>query len=266
MMTARGDHVVIEDGKHCLVKLAMVKYVLSGGEDAVPTTHLGIVREFLKERKDPLDIPECGFPFITISRQAGAGSHLLCDTLREDFRKQSSDLFRGWHVFDQLICEAVAQDPELSRSMEDFVREHYESEFQDLMDTLIAGTSSSYLLCKKTFQVITMLAAIGKVIIVGRGACCVTEPLGTGIHVRIVASEAQRIINTMKRLKVGRDEALKDMRERDSERRKLLKRFFNKDIDDPLLYDVVWNTDRVEMREISAALIRLVEHRAGRSE
>jgi len=47
---------------------------------------------------------------------------------------------------------------------------------------------------------------------------------------------------------------------------RFLKIFFSRDIDDPLLYDVVWNTGRVEMREISESVIQLVQHRAGRSE
>lgn len=232
----------------------------------MPTNHLKIVQKFLKERKGPTDIPAAGFPFITISRQAGAGSHLLCDTLFEDFRRQPSDLFRGWHVFDHLICEAVAQDPVLSRSLEDLVKEHYESEFQDLMDTLIAGTSSHYLFHKKTFQIIKMLAAIGKVIIVGRAGCCVTESLTSGVHIRLVAPEAQRIAATMKYLKVDRDEARQIMKEKESERRKLLKRFFSRDINDPLLYHAIWNTEKVGMHEISAAVMHLVEHRAERSE
>lgn len=232
----------------------------------MPSNHLKIVEQFLRDRKEDIEIPESGFPFITISRQTGAGSHLLCDQLLKDFRTQPSDLFRGWHVFDRLIVEAVAQDPELSRSLEDLVKEHFESEFQDLMDSLIAGMSSHYHLYKKTFQVITMLAAIGKVIIVGRAACCVTEQFTTGIHLRLVAPEADRIAATMKRLKVGNDEARKIMKRKETERRRVLKTFFCKDTDDPLLYDVVWNTSKVEMHEISEAVIQLVQHRAERSE
>jgi len=232
----------------------------------VPSDHLRIVQRFLRDRKGEIEIPASGFPFVTLSRQTGAGSHLLCDQLLQDFRAQPSDLFRGWHVFDRLVCEAVVQDPELSRSLEDLVKEHFESEFQDLMDSLIAGMSSHYHLYKKIFQVITMLAAIGKVIIVGRAACCVTESFTTGIHLRLVAPEADRIAATMKRQKVDRNEARKTMRQKEAERRRLLKTFFCRDIDDPLLYDVVWNTGKVEMREISESVIQLIRDRAQRSE
>jgi cytidylate kinase len=231
-------------------------------EVIMPTNHLKTVQQFLKERKSPAEIPVSGFPFVTIARQTGAGSHLLCDMLLEDFRKESSDLFRGWHVFDRLICEAVAQDPDLNRSLEDLVKEHYENEFQDLMDSLIAGTTGRYQLYKKTFQVITMLAAIGKVIIVGRAACCVTESFKAGIHIRLVAPEAERIAATMKRLRVSREEARKIMKTKESERQRLMKSFFDHDLSNPLLYDATWNTGKVDMSEISASIIHLIKSRA----
>jgi len=232
----------------------------------MPSNHLRIVERFLKDRQDPVDLPESGFPFVTISRQTGAGSHLLCDRLLEDFRAQRSDLFRGWHVFDRLLCEAVAADPGLNGSLEELVKEHYKTEFQDLMDSLMAGTPSHYGLYKRTFQVITMLAAIGKVIIVGRAGCCVTESFCTGIHIRLVAPEAQRLTATMKRMNVSIDEARKIMKLKESKRRRLLKAFFCRSIDDPLLYDAVWNTGKAEIGEISDSVIRLIERRAGRSE
>ena len=229
------------------------------------TSHLRIVQQFLKTRKGPVDIPETGFPFITISRQSGAGTHELCDILLEDFGRQPSDVFRGWHVFDRLICEAVAQDPGISRCIEDLIKEHYESEFQSLMDSLIAGSAGSYRLYKKTFQVIAMLATIGKVIIVGRAGCCVTASFPSAVHLRLVAPEDQCLAATMKRLKVGREEAGRLLKRKETERRRLVKTFFGREIDDPLLYDATWNTGKADLHEISESVVALIKRRAERT-
>ena len=233
----------------------------------MPTNHLKIVEQWLTQRSAPTETCICGFPFVTIARDTGAGSHELCDTLLNDFREESSDLFRGWHVFDRLICEAIAEDPKIKGTLEYLVKERCESEFQDLMETWIAGTTGRYGLYKKTFQLIGMLATIGKVIIVGRAACCVTAPLKSGIHVRLVAPEPQRAAVTMKRLKVSLEEAQAVMRKKETERRRLLKTFFSQDVADPLLYDATWNTARVGMKNISASIIQLIkQHAADESE
>jgi hypothetical protein len=226
------------------------------------SNHLKILEQWLKHRRSSTEPAETGFPFVTIARETGAGSRQLCDTLMGDFRREPDDLFRGWHVFDRLICEALANDPVLSGALEDLVKERYESEFQDLMDDLIAGRDGCYLVYRKSFHLIAMLAAIGKVIIVGRAACCVTARMRTGVHVRLVAPAAYRAAVIAKREKLDPDEARDLMLCRDKERRKLVKSFFNRDIADPMLYDAVWNTERVPMAEISASIIRLVKQRA----
>jgi cytidylate kinase len=48
----------------------------------------------------------------------------------------------------------------------------------------------------------------------------------------------------------------------DNSRAKLLKTYFNRDIRDPLLYDVTWNTDSVSIEEIASSIIGLIQSRA----
>ncbi len=225
--------------------------------------HLQMVYKFLEERRDFEDLPDLGFPFVTISRQAGAGGHLLSYVILSEFLKhKESERFEGWHVFDKDLCEVVAKDPKLQGTMEVLVAEKYRSEFREFIESLFTGQSKQYLLYKTTFKVVRMLAMIGKVIIVGRGSALVTADLPQGIHIRLVAPRSNRIIWMMKRFKLSKEEAANAVDKQDSDRRKLIKLFFHRDIEDPLLYDAVWNTGKVGLEVITRATLDLIQERA----
>jgi len=224
--------------------------------------HLKIIHEFLTQRQKLPELYKYGFPFVTISRQAGAGGHVLAYALKSEFDKSPSEpMLEGWHVFDKQLCEVVAEDPLLRDSMGALLTETYHSEFKDFVESLFTGRSRQYLVHKSTFKVVHMLAAIGKVIVVGRGGVCVGRSLPLGVHVRLVAPEAQRIVWMMKRFKLTKDAAREAMVKQDDDRRKLMKTYFNRDIDDPLLYDVVWNTGLVDLSHIVESVMRLLRDR-----
>jgi len=221
--------------------------------------HLLIIQEFLKEKRSLRNLPTTGLPFVTISRQAGAGGHLLAHVLTTDFLKLADEpLFTGWHVFDRELCEVIAQDPVLQVSMEQLMSEHYKPDFSDFIESLFTGRSDQYALHKKTFEVVRLLATLGQVIVVGRAGACVTRDLPGGVHVRLVASEAHRTRWMMDKFRVGKEEAAKMILKQDADRRKLLRTYFDHDIDDPLLYDAVFNTERVNPHEMSAAVVAML--------
>lgn len=225
--------------------------------------HLQMIQKFLKEKRDVDDFPEYGFPFVTVSRQAGAGGHLLSYVILSEFLKyKENPVFEGWHVFDKELCEMVARDPLLQKDMEVLLNEKTRSEFNDFVESLYTGRSEQHALYKTTFKVVRMLALIGKVIIVGRGGSLITADLPQGIHIRLVAPETHRIIWMMKRFKLHKDEAREAVLKQDQDRRKLVKLFFNRDIEDPLLYDMVWNTGKVRLDVITQATIEMIKQRA----
>ena len=225
--------------------------------------HLEIIQRVLKERRSLDELPATGLPFITVSRQAGAGGHLLSYIILTEFLKyEKQDLFQGWHVFDKQFCEVISQDPQIQESIDTLAREKYRPEFRDFIESLFTGQSSQYTLYKTSFKVARMLATLGKVIIVGRGGALVTAGLHQGIHLRLVAPESRRVIWMMKRFKLTKEEAKTAIDKQDSDRRKLVRMFFQRDIEDPLLYDAVWNTGRVGLDTICRATIDLIRTRA----
>lgn len=224
--------------------------------------HLQMIQKFLGEKRDFNDFPEYGFPFVTVSRQSGAGGHLLSYVILTEFLKhRANPLFEGWHVFDRELCELVARDPLLQKDMEGLMAEKNRSQFNDYIESLYSGQSEQHRLHRSTLKVVRMLALIGKVIIVGRGGSLITADLPQGIHLRLVAPEAHRIVWMMKRFKISKEEARERVESQDKDRQKLIKVFFNRDINDPLLYDMVWNTGKVELDLITHATLELIKKR-----
>ena len=227
--------------------------------------HLKLIHQYLEEKESLEAIPPTGYPFVTISRQGGAGGHLLAHVLMTDFLAEANQgLFGGWHVFDRELCEIVAEDPELHTTMENLLGERYRSEFSDFMEGLFSGRSEQYLLCKKTFRIVRILGLLGKVVIVGRAGAMVTRDLPQGIHIRLVAPQVARVRWMMRKLKLSKEAAERAVRKQDADRRRMMRAFFNRDVDDPLIYDVVWNSEKSDPHEIAHAVIEMIKLRAAK--
>jgi len=205
-------------------------------------------------------------PFVTISRQAGAGGHTLAHVLLQAINKEEDPLFQGWQMFDQELCEKLMEDPKLRVSMQSLLTEEYRTEIEDAIFSILGGESPQAVVVKKLFETIRMLATLGRVIIVGRAGMCVTHGLPDGVHLRLVASEASRVKRIMGLLQVGEKEARETVYKQDHNRARLVRDHFSRDIHDPLLYDVIWNTDTVPFDIIARSIVAMIKQRAeGRS-
>ena len=202
------------------------------------------------------------FPFITVSRQYGAGGRKLARTLIRELEKESSKVLRKWGIFDRGLCELLVRDPKLKESIRTLFREEYQSETEALILSLLGRSTFKPAAYKELFEIVHTLATFGKVIIVGRAGSCITRSLPQGVHLRLIASEEDRIRRlNLDPQSVTRVEAHKILQKNDWDRAQLVKRYFHQDIDDPLLYDAIWNTDRVPFEEIAKSTILLIKSR-----
>ncbi len=205
------------------------------------------------------------FPFITISRQAGAGGQALADELIKKIRLRHEHhreiLFSGWQLCNQELCHMLAQDPNLKTSVESLRQTEYHSHAEDMISQLIYGGLSQDHVVKKMFRIMRTFAIHGKVIFVGRGSTFITRDLPYGIHVRLEAPLESRVKRMMEGLHADEKKAREIILEKDKAKADLVKTFFHKDIRDPLLYDVVWNTDRITLEEIAEILIGMIQRK-----
>ncbi|MFZ0426655.1 MAG: cytidylate kinase family protein [Acidobacteriota bacterium] len=207
------------------------------------------------------DIHSGLYPFVTISREHGAGGRALATALMGAMERHPSSLFHGWRVFDRQMCEGLIHDEAFQETFDAVFSERCHSEVEALVRTLLGARSSQPAAFSLMFQSMRKIATCGKVIIVGRSGCCVTASLPLGVHVRLVAPEEYRIQQAgLKDL--GENEARRELHRRDRDRERLMQTYFRRNVADVNMYDAVWNTSRVPMDSIARAVMGLIESRA----
>lgn len=204
-------------------------------------------------------------PFVTISRQVGARGRELAALIVKMLDEEADEAFRGWRVFDRALCERIAQAPNVHVSIRGLLCEHYRSEFEDYLTGLIAGVTPQAEVVRRVFAAVQAVASEGKAVIVGRAGACLTRTFPCGVHLRLVASVEERMRIIMKLQEIDEREARTFLRDRDAERARFVRDRFDRDIDDPLLYDAVWNVEKVPLEAIADATIGLVRSRYAES-
>ena len=221
-----------------------------------------VVRRYLHEPRD-VDFHDTGFPFLTISRQAGTEAHSLGRfVLMRLAEYDDLDLKTGWDLFDQKLCALIAQNKSLEADYDTLVNEGYRADgLQRMVYEMLIGTSQQYKIQKKIEEVIHLLARLGKVVIIGRGGFHLTRGMPGGIHVRLVAPLAHRVLDVMAHDKIPEDQARQKIKKADEERANFLKRQYGCDPDDATQFDFVCNVARVPVPEIVETIADLVRRR-----
>jgi cytidylate kinase len=195
---------------------------------------------------------------VTISRQAGAGAHVVADELIALLQRGAAGGSPPWTIFDRNLVERVLEDHDLPGRLATFMPEDRMSTMSDTLDELFGLHPSSWTLVRKTADTILHLAELGNVVIIGRGANIITRNLGFVFHVRLVGSETKRIehLRAYKHLSLGA--ASLYLRDEDLGRRRYVKKYYAADIDDPLLYHLVINTDLLSYGEAARTIAETV--------
>ena len=220
-----------------------------------------LLKKYLASREE-MDIHDHGYPFVTISRQVGAGGHSLGrEIIRQLDAQKDEGWNHGWDLFDQKLCAMLAQDPATQASFESLLKEEFKDEFNQIFYEMFIGKAEQYTLQKRIAAVVRFLGYIGRTVIIGRGGMCVTRDMRPGVHVRLVAAEEYRIPRMMEALESSREQAVAEMHKQDRERASAVRTLYGKDSSDPLLYDMVLNTGTLDNAEMAEAVVRLIAAR-----
>lgn len=187
--------------------------------------------------------------FITISREYGAGgssvARLVADRLR-------------WRLVDNQLVDEVAR--RAGMSVEDVAqRQERGPSFIERMARALATSSPELMvpgdaelpeaaeerLARITEQVVADACMESNAVLVGRAAVAVLAQRQDAFHVRLVGSAEFRAGVVMEREGVGRDEALKRIKEVDANRARYHSQFYQRDWYDPHNYHVTINTSLV---------------------
>lgn len=192
-------------------------------------------RKSLKKSEQP------DHPFVTLSRLTGTGGVDFPERLVQKLNEQENKVENNWVVFDKDVLELVLVEHNLPKEITKFMPEKKISEFQDVIEQLFGLHPNEHKLITKVSDTILHLSHFGHVVFVGRGSNIITSKSNNGLHIRLIESLDSRIERIMDFFKLKRGEALKLIQKEDKNRETYIKKYFNKDINNPGLYSLVIN-------------------------
>lgn len=205
---------------------------------------------------------------ITFSREYGSGGGEIAARLAQHL---------DWRLVDHEVVVRVARELGVSEATAAERDERPESLFSRILTSMqaiqppiyVESASAPIILTNENDyrnalnKVIKAAVATGKVVIVGRGSQVQLAQRRDVLHVRIVASLERRIQYVMSREGLNQDTARSRILAKDRDRARYLQAEFQRDPADAHLYDLVINTDVIEL-DSAVDLIQLALERKAR--
>lgn len=197
---------------------------------------------------------------ITISREIGSGGDEIAACLCK---------ILGYSYFDKnLLYDAAKKIGVSEGNLTDYSEDSYK--IKSLVDKIlgrkrIVTTSlKENASIRKTLDeekclemvqtVINNLAGRGRMVIVGRGGQAILKNKANVLHVRIIAPLELRVKRVMASEGVNQEGALKIIEENDKTVAEFLQRFYSINWDDPVNYDLVVNTAKLDFDTASKTI------------
>jgi len=183
-------------------------------------------------------------PSITLSRMCGAGGRTVASQLVEYLQPHAPSGYY-WTIFDRNLIEKVLEDHHLSKRLAEFLPEKHQSLAAKMIEEMRGLHPPTSAIVEQTIETIWKLAEGGHVILVGRAANIITEKMDNVFHVRLVGSLEKRIARVEKVFEMDQNDARTYVLAQDAAKQKYLKEYFGRDIDDPMIYHMIINTDKI---------------------
>jgi len=201
-------------------------------------------------------------PVITISRQFGsygdAVAELLCDRL-------------GYRILDRNLMQRLAQEAglKIDKRVESSEDQYRPWTLAERLLSRVGPPGRNPAVWSGYGSVVTREGAaaviasrlihaayeMGNVIIVGRGGQVVLRDKPHVLHVRLVAPLAIRVRRHQVRAGLTAEDAHKEVVDSDQGAADFIKRYYDVDIDDPSLYDLIINTGRLPLEEAAGLIV-----------
>lgn len=218
------------------------------------------------EERDQRDRTAPVRPAVTISRQTGCGALEVAEKLAARLQRDALVGDPPWTVFDRNLMEKVLEDHNLAARLAKFLPEDRMTELQDITDEFFGLHPSSWTMIQQISETILKLAGLGNAILIGRGSNVITAKLPRMVHVRLVAPLPVRLAYCQANYDMTARAARDFCRREDQGRRRYLKKYFQADVDDALLYHLVINTGLVSYESAVQLIADTVKAEAGASD
>ena len=197
---------------------------------------------------------------ITLSRMTGSGGLAVAERLVALLQERQPATPAPWTVFNRTLIEKVLTEHQLPPAFSRFIPENRVSYIEDTLEEIFGLHPSASALVTQISETILRLAEMGHCVLVGRGANVVLAKCETAFHVRLVGSLDRRVERIAEAQKLDPTVAREYIRTEDTARRRYVKSYFDAEIDDPLRYHLVINTDSLTIDDtaeiVAAAVMR----------
>jgi cytidylate kinase len=228
------------------------------------------LRQLIGSLRSAGDVPGGAFrsgflpavPFVTISRQAGAGGITLGHALAEHLNKLEPSE-HPWQCFDRELVERIAADHNLSA---DLVRS-LESSSHTWISEFLGGlshsdrTPSELAVFRRVVETMRALARAGHVILVGLGGVLITRDMPRGAHVRVIAPFEYRVRHLAKTDQISERDARARVKLLDHDRQAYFRKFWPGTELSSELFHLTLNSGMMAEADMAACLADLVKER-----
>jgi cytidylate kinase len=187
-------------------------------------------------------------PVLAITREPGSGGESIAERL-------SAEL--GFHLYSWELVELIAKDGQVTTQLVSTLDEHERSELGEWLAELQGSRQLSFQAYVESLKrVLFTIAVHGSSVIVGRGSNFLLPP-DKRIGLCFVAPLDLRIKNTMKELGLSEKAARQHISKVEAEHRRLVKKYFQADIQESTHYHLVVNTALVKP-EIIVQIVQMI--------
>jgi cytidylate kinase len=188
-------------------------------------------------------------PVITVSSEPGSGGRILAKGLA---KRLEIDLF------DRDIVKEISESAHISSAVIETMEKERMTGVQDFISSLVndrylwPGVYLDHLM-----KVVAAIASHGNAIIVGRGANFLIPPEDR-LSIRVIAPFKKRVQHVSQDFGVTMDEAKRRVINRENRRSTFIQQSFNADVSNPNNYDLVINTEKLDIDAAMGAVIGMV--------
>ena len=204
----------------------------------------GYLTAEFKDRK--IEYKPSLYPSIAMTSQAGSNEVLIASSLRERLQKSMSggEGAPPWTFFGPDLIRKVLREGRLPESLGKYFPEDAKNPLQDLVEELVGLHPSTDDIRMRSHQMVVDLFRLGHAIVLGRGSAVLSQKMRQVLRVRLVGTLDKREERMMDSQRLSREEGRDLALEEDASHRPYAKECFGlSNLDEPVQYDLVLNTD-----------------------
>ncbi len=192
---------------------------------------------------------------VTVSRDPGSGGKLIAKGVAECI---------GFDLFHQEVIHEMAQSANVNKRI---VESLDEKGLNMLEDWVSASIHKHHLWPDEYLQhllkVIGTIGKHGRAVLIGRGANFVLPPEHT-FRLRVIAPRTFRAQKVAEAFDLPLKDAERRILKTESDRRAFIQKYFHKDIEDPIHYDMVVNTGHTQLDDAIETVCHLISRKQDR--